>query len=146
MRYEVGKTYTLTGDEPDYRGGTLRDSYAEDDLHFPVEAEYSGVDFEGDLMFHTADGWTIYVKNTDESADTETDFDSVQHPEHYNTNLPVGVEVIDIIEAQTAGLSGIRAVCQANILKYALRWQKKNGVEDLKKSRYYIDRLIGELE
>lgn len=73
-------------------------------------------------------------------------FDPVDKPEHYNTNLPEGVEAIDIIAAQTENLSGLRAVCHANVLKYALRWQKKNGVEDLKKARYYIDRLIGELE
>ena len=141
MKYEVGKTYTLTGDEPHYLGGILRDYFAGTSLNFdfPAEAMYEGVDFEGDLQFKTWDGWVTYVKGT------ETEFDVVSKPEHYNTNLPEGVEVIDIITAQTADLSGIRAVCQANLIKYTLRWQKKNGVEDLKKARYYIDRLIGEL-
>lgn len=73
-------------------------------------------------------------------------FDPVDKPEHYNTNLPEGVEAIDIIAAQVENLSGLRAVCHANLLKYALRWQKKNGVEDLKKARTYIDRLIEEIE
>ena len=145
MKYEVGKTYTLTGDEPHYLGGILRDYFAGTSLNFdfPAEAVYEGVDFEGDLQFHAMDGWAICIKGTE--TETETDFDAVNHPPHYNTNLPEGVEVIDIITAQTADLSGIRAVCQANLIKYTLRWQKKNGVEDLKKARYYIDRLIGEL-
>ena len=73
-------------------------------------------------------------------------FDPVQKPEHYNTNLPEGIEVLDIIAAQTENLSGLRAFCHANIIKYALRWQKKNGVEDLKKARTYIDWLIEEVE
>lgn len=73
-------------------------------------------------------------------------FDPVEKPEHYNTNLPEGIEVLDIIAAQTEHLSGLRAVCHANVLKYVLRWQKKNGVEDLKKARAYIDRLIEEIE
>ena len=144
MKYEKGETYTLTGNETHCLGGTLRDCYASTTLDFPVEAMFEGVYFEGDLKFVAEDGLTIYVR--DDSTRTDTGFDVVDKPEHYNTNLPEGVEVIDIIEAQTAGLFGIRAVCQANLIKYTLRWQKKNGVEDLKKARAYIDRLIGELE
>jgi len=34
--------------------------------------------------------------------------------------------------------------CEANIVKYVSRWRSKNGVEDLKKARHYIDILIGE--
>ena len=143
MKYEVGKTYTLTGDETSYLGSTLRDFYTGTDLDFPVEAVFEQTDFEGDLQFSALDGWAIYVKGTE--TETETDFDVVDKPEHYNTNLPEGVEVIDIIAAQTAGLFGIRAVCQANVIKYVLRWQKKNGVQDLEKARFYLDRLIGEL-
>ena len=142
MKYEEGKTYTLTGDETHYQGGTLRDYYATTTRDFPVETVFNGVDSEGDLMFVAEDGWTIYVKGTE----TETNFDVIQKAEHYNTNLPESVEVIDIIAAQTADLSGMQAFAQANVVKYVLRWQKKNGVQDLEKARYYIDRLIGELE
>ena len=137
MKYEVGKTYTLTGDEPHYLGGILRDYF----FDFPAEAVYEGVDSEGDLTFVTEDGWPIYAGNIE----AETNFDVIQKPEHYNTNLPEGVEVIDIIAAQTAPLSGMQAVAQANLIKYTMRWQKKNGVQDLEKARFYLDRLIGEL-
>ena len=145
MKYEVGKTYTLTGDETHYLGGTLRDYYAITTRDFPVETVFNGVDSEGDLMFVMEDGWTIYVKNTETDTDTETAYDVVQKPEHYNTNLPEGVEVIDIIAAQTAPLSGMQAFAQANVIKYVLRWRNKNGVQDLEKARFYLDRLIGEL-
>jgi hypothetical protein len=32
--------------------------------------------------------------------------------------------------------------CAFNIAKYCLRYQKKNGLQDLKKARVYLDRLI----
>ena len=35
--------------------------------------------------------------------------------------------------------------CEANIVKYATRWKQKNGIEDLKKIKHYVDLLI-ELE
>lgn len=35
--------------------------------------------------------------------------------------------------------------CQSNIIKYVTRYNTKNGIEDLKKAKHYIDLLI-ELE
>lgn len=68
--------------------------------------------------------------------------DNVNHPSHY-----VGkIECIDAIEEVTSKLKGIQAVCTANVLKYIWRWNKKNGVEDLKKARWYLDKLITGLE
>lgn len=34
---------------------------------------------------------------------------------------------------------------EGNIVKYVTRWRKKGGIEDLKKARHYLDKLI-ELE
>ena len=31
---------------------------------------------------------------------------------------------------------------EGNVIKYVSRWRKKNGVEDLKKARHYLDLLI----
>jgi Protein of unknwon function (DUF3310) len=31
---------------------------------------------------------------------------------------------------------------EGNVIKYISRWDKKNGIEDLKKARHYIDLLI----
>lgn len=31
---------------------------------------------------------------------------------------------------------------EGNAIKYLCRWREKNGVEDLKKARHYIDKLI----
>ena len=35
---------------------------------------------------------------------------------------------------------------EANVIKYIVRWRKKNGLEDLLKARHYIDMLIEEQE
>lgn len=70
--------------------------------------------------------------------------DMVNHPDHYKTNS--GLETIDVIEAFTDGLNGIEAVDTANIIKYICRWKKKNGLEDLKKAKWYLEHLINKKE
>ena len=35
---------------------------------------------------------------------------------------------------------------EGNIVKYVVRWKEKNGIEDLKKARVYLDKLIKEAE
>lgn len=69
--------------------------------------------------------------------------DKVNHPSHYTQG---GIECIDAIKAAVIGLNGIEAVCTGNILKYLWRWKFKNGLEDLKKARWYLDKLINEIE
>lgn len=70
--------------------------------------------------------------------------DMVNHPNHYISET--GMEVIDVIEAFTFDLMGIEATDTGNIIKYICRWKKKNGIEDLKKARFYIDHLIKHVE
>lgn len=70
--------------------------------------------------------------------------DNINHPQHYISKG--GIETIDVIEAWTEGLSGIVAVDTANVIKYISRWNKKNGIEDLKKARWYLNHLISEME
>ena len=69
--------------------------------------------------------------------------DMVNHPSHYTQG---GIECIDAITAATVGKTGIEAVCVANVVKYLWRYEEKNGLEDVKKARWYLERLIGELE
>jgi hypothetical protein len=68
--------------------------------------------------------------------------DNVNHPSHYTQGA---IECIDAIKEATKGLLGIEAVCTGNIIKYVWRWKFKNGVEDLRKARWYLDRLIEEV-
>lgn len=61
------------------------------------------------------------------------------NPEHYRAG---GIEAIVGIEAACTGLEGIEAFCTGNAIKYLWRWKRKGGVEDLRKARWYIDKLI----
>lgn len=65
--------------------------------------------------------------------------DNVNHPSHYTQGK---VECIDAIEAATVHKNGLDAVCTANIIKYIWRCENKNGIEDLKKARWYLDKMI----
>ena len=52
---------------------------------------------------------------------------------HYSD---LAIEPIDFIIANNLGF------CEGNVIKYISRWKAKNGIEDLKKARWYIDFLI----
>lgn len=75
---------------------------------------------------------------------TSDRIDVVNHPSHYIS--PSGLESIDVIKAFTSDLRGYGAYATGNILKYVMRWSNKNGVEDLKKAKWYIDDLIRHVE
>ena len=64
--------------------------------------------------------------------------DIVNKPAHYQGKI----ECIDAIESAVEGLEGLEAVCTANVIKYVYRWKKKNGVEDLRKASWYLNKLI----
>lgn len=74
----------------------------------------------------------------------ESDDFMVSHPPHYQGDN--GLEVIDVISAFTSDLIGIEATDTGNIIKYACRWKKKNGVQDLKKIIWYAQHLIDTIE
>lgn len=68
----------------------------------------------------------------------------VSHPSHYQSDK--GIEVIDVIEAFTSELKGVEATDTGNIIKYACRWMKKNGIQDLEKILWYTTHLINHLK
>ena len=74
---------------------------------------------------------------------SDTKPDMVCHPPHYNQGC---IECIDAIKAATVNKRGIEAVCVANVIKYLFRYETKNGLEDVKKAAWYLNRLIDELE
>ena len=70
--------------------------------------------------------------------------DMVAHPPHYQSKT--GLEAINVIEAFTSDLKGIEATDTGNVIKYICRWKHKNGIEDLKKARWYLDHLINHVQ
>ena len=79
-----------------------------------------------------------------EKKNYESNDNMVSHPPHYQS--ATGLEVIDVIEAFTADLTGIEAVDTANAIKYICRWKHKNGLQDLKKAMWYLQREIDRIE
>ena len=63
--------------------------------------------------------------------------DNVNKPPHYNQS---GIECIDAIQAATG--DGFEYYLQGNILKYLWRYRYKNGIEDLRKAQWYLNKLI----
>lgn len=68
--------------------------------------------------------------------------DNIISPNHYVSES--GIEVFDVQEAFIHDLKGMAASYWCNVVKYILRFQRKNGVEDLKKAKYYLEKLIEE--
>lgn len=59
------------------------------------------------------------------------------NPQHYTQHA---IEPLEFI------LKNKLDFCEGNVIKYVSRWRAKGGVEDLKKARVYLDRLIKENE
>ena len=66
--------------------------------------------------------------------------DNVNSPKHYKLE-GLDVAVIDVIKAT---VKDFNSFCHGNIIKYVLRANKKNGVEDFKKAKKYIEMMIGD--
>jgi len=69
--------------------------------------------------------------------------DMVNKPPHYTQGA---IECIDVIEEITKPCSKFEAYIIGTVLKYLWRFKFKNGLEDLKKARWYLDKLIGKME
>lgn len=52
---------------------------------------------------------------------------------HYK-NLPI--QPVEFIERNNLGF------CAGNVIKYVCRYKNKNGIEDLKKAKHYLELLI----
>ena len=70
-------------------------------------------------------------------------FDNVSRPKHYNNGE--GIECIEGIEAQLTP-EGYKGFLQGNCAKYLWRWRDKGGIEDLRKCKWYLDRLISSVD
>lgn len=109
--------------------------------------------FDGDIIAYRLQQPTKSEQACDDAAETDDeddlnecigqDVDVINHPSHYTKGR---IECIDAIDSATTGKSGIEAVCVANIIKYLFRYEEKNGLEDVKKAQWYINKLISELE
>lgn len=81
-----------------------------------------------------------YVDNYHEGKMTK---DAVNNPDHYNNG---SIECIEYLK-DNMSWQGYTGYLEGNCKKYLHRWRyKQKPIEDLKKARWYLDRLINELE
>jgi len=106
------------------------------------------------------DDWfkkTNGVSPTDFLYNPVLDYDTVEKPKHYmlfaaeDLRKDQGIEVRDVIEKlvdklqNTLPYPGNYPLFEADyvqMMQYLMRFMDKNGVEDLKKARWYLDKLI----
>lgn len=65
----------------------------------------------------------------------------INHPKHYNTGK---YECIDVM-IEVFGVKPVQSFCLCNAFKYIYRAKRKNGVEDIKKASWYLNKFL-ELE
>jgi len=103
----------------------------------PVEANRDSID---DI---TPAEWDAYNRRRLENIGKKTlGKDVVNKPAHYNNG---SIECIDYIEQQLTE-EEFRGYLLGNIIKYTHRHKYKNGVEDLKKANWYLDKLTKNLD
>lgn len=112
-----------------------------------IECAQCGENIKGKAYERTSDGGVSWPMCLDCAIEWDhrraTKFDAVEHPSHYCKGK---VECIDAIEAATTDLTGFEGMLTGNTIKYLFRWKSKNGIEDLKKAKWYLEKLIGVVE
>lgn len=74
-------------------------------------------------------------------AKNKPEHDAVNRPAHYTSG---GIECIDCIKAALG--ENFIGFLIGNVFKYCYRYRNKNGLEDLKKAAWYLNRAIKEIE
>ncbi len=64
--------------------------------------------------------------------------DAVNHPKHYETGKFECIEVM----LETQGAEAVKNFCLCNAFKYLYRTQRKNGIEDIKKAQWYLQKYL----
>lgn len=74
----------------------------------------------------------------------ESSVDNVNSPSHYKLD-GLDIESKEVVKAVLGPMGYVHWAC-GNAMKYLFRWEKKNGLEDLKKARKNLDFAIETLE
>lgn len=64
--------------------------------------------------------------------------DIVNYPSHYETGKFECIEVM----TETLGADAVKDFCICNAFKYLYRFKRKNGIEDVKKAKWYINKYL----
>ena len=72
------------------------------------------------------------------SGEIDSKNDIVNHPGHYETGK---FECIEVMQ-EALGIDAVEDFCICNAFKYLYRHKRKNGLEDVKKAKWYIDKFL----
>ena len=106
------------------------------------DADMGRVRLNAKLMGYEVIDDTPTIAETAAKRSEDAKPDPVNRPAHYMSG---GIECIDAMQA-AFGAEVVKDFCLCNAFKYLWRHRQKNGVEDLKKARWYLNRLIREME
>lgn len=106
------------------------------------DADMGRVRLNAKLMGYEVIDDTPTIAETAAKRSEDAKPDPVNRPAHYTSG---GIECIDAMQA-AFGAEVVKGFCLCNVFKYLWRHRNKNGVEDLKKARWYLNRLIREME
>lgn len=71
------------------------------------------------------------------------EYNNVSNPKHYAGST--SLECIECMKV-TFGAKAVYAFCLCNSFKYLWRYKNKNGEEDIKKARWYLDYVQHDIE
>lgn len=125
-------------------------NYVKGDLYMtaPRDKSYTAKPLKEaiDEWFSAADG---FYGGSEEYV--QRSYDAVEKPKHYMLFEEEGIEVRDVIEKLVDKIewrpdSSLFIADYVQMMQYLMRFMDKNGVEDLKKARWYLDKLIDSYE
>ena len=154
-KIEVGSKWVAKVDYP-YCSGVVLDEVVEivalsEGIYFRhLSKDRPSSSWKGEFLY-----WKLYFKPYVEEPflnlgyfdypdvdDTGNIVDNVNSPSHYGQGKIEAIEYIsDFLTKEE-----YQGYLRGNIAKYLHRFPYKNGIEDLKKARWYLERLIQEVE
>ena len=106
-----------------------------------IPTGFNVFEFLDDVRNAANDTTPCNENTTGRTQTNDTPFDNVNRPAHYNTGK---YESIDVM-IETQGVDAVKNFCICNAFKYIYRHRFKNGVEDIKKAIWYLNKYV-ELE
>lgn len=127
--------------------GMIRHNF--DNGYIEIEAVCGTANYWSDRFYsHVAVSRILDSMNSDK---TNTEYDTVIKPKHYMLFPDKGIEVRNLVEMllNRASENGYNKPMflsdYAQMLQYILRYDAKNGKEDLEKAKWYLDKMIESL-
>lgn len=133
--FKAGDRVVINTETPYHACGSIQFDRGDEGVVSVCGGGLGSVDEDGDIWVEFTNGRSAWV-----SPECLSLASNPVNPSHYVDGMPEGIQVIDIIKSQGADY------LHGNLLKYALRWKFKNGVEDLKKAQVYLGWLIAQEE